>query len=325
MKEFSAKADSINPKKLIISVDVDSPAKLLNFHKIRDVAFDRDQLEAFYSASWDRALAFFDALNIKATFFVVGDELEHSDAIRGVVRRAHAAGHEIENHTYTHPFGLASLPEEKIREEIMLCNQIIEETTGVAPVGFRSPGYSVNSKVINVASDLGMRYDSSGFWSVLNPILRIFHRLLFKNGLSNPNFGFVSSKLKQYPYRPSRENWHVPQTGSRPFWELPFPRTNVLALPFYNNFNLWTLPAYTNFISKRIDKPYMMYLFHIIEFMDLTDGIPTELAVHPNVNMSVRDKLSRSKSIVSHLLKRYEWVAAREFVSSLPADGATDG
>jgi len=311
-------------QKLVISIDIDSPAKLLNFHRIREIAFDQDKLDAFYRTAWDRALEFFDDLNIKATFFVVGDELESSAVIRDVVLRAHRAGHEIENHTYSHPYGLASLPEQTIREEIMRCNQVIEKTTGIAPAGFRSPGYSVNSKVINVASDLGLKYDSSGFWSILNPVLKTFHRLIFKNGLSNPDFGLVTSKLRQYPYRPSADDWMVPDSVAHPFWELPFPRTDVLALPFYNNFNLWAFPAYSDYVSKRIDRPYMMYLFHIIEFMDLSDGLPAELAVHPNVKMSVRDKLAKSKAIVSNLLERHEWVRAREFVGSLSNDGGTD-
>lgn len=306
-----------NKRKLIISVDVDSPAKLLNFYKIRDVNFDRDKLDSFYEKSWSRALSFFDSFNIKATFFVVGDEIENSEVVKNVVLQAHRAGHEIENHTYSHPFGLASLPEDTIREEIGRCNQIIEKTTGVAPVGFRSPGYSVNSKVINIAADLGLQYDSSGFWSILNPTLRIFHRLLFKNGLSNPDFGFVSSKLRQSPYMPSAEDWLVPAAGTRHFWELPFPRTNALGLPFYNNFNLWAPPAFSTFFSKRIDRPYLMYLFHIIEFMDLSDGVPEELSVHPNVRMSVRNKREMSGRIVSSLLERYEVVRGRQFVGSL--------
>ena len=68
----------------------------------------------------------------------------------------------------------------------------------------------------------------------------------------------------------------------------------------------------------------MMYLFHSIEFMDLSDGLPEELAVHPNVKMPVRDKLGRSRAILSNLLKRYEWVRTREFVGSLSKDGGTN-
>jgi hypothetical protein len=88
-----------NERKLIISIDVDSPKKLLNFYKIQNVTFNQDDLELFYKIAFERALAFFDKLNIKATFFVVGDELENSEVIKNIILKAHQLGHEIENHT----------------------------------------------------------------------------------------------------------------------------------------------------------------------------------------------------------------------------------
>jgi hypothetical protein len=151
----------------------------------------------------------------------------------------------------------------------------------------------------------------------MNPILKIFSRVLFKYGLNNADFGFVSNKLKQYPYSPSANNWLIPDEESHQFIELPFPRTNVLGLPFYNNFNLWAPSLYSNYISKRINKSYIMYLFHLIEFMDLSDGIPKELAVHPNIKTPVKEKLQKSGKILSNLTESYEVTCTRDFVNSL--------
>ena len=309
--------NNTNERKLIISLDVDSPIKLLNFYKINNVDFNQDKLELFYLTAFNRAFEFFNKQNIKVTFFVVGDELENSETIKNIILQAHNYGHEIENHTYSHPFGLANLSEEKIKEEIVLCNQIIEKITGVAPIGFRSPGYSINSKVINIVAELGLKYDSSGFWSIMNPILKTFHKLLFKKGLNNADFGLVSNKLKQYPYTPSVNNWLVPDDKINKFLELPFPRTNMLGLPFYNNFNLWTPSFYSDYISKKINKPYIMYLFHIIEFVDLSDAIPKELIAHPNVKSSVKEKLQKSEKIMSNLSNKYELTSTREYVKAL--------
>ncbi|MDD5570128.1 MAG: polysaccharide deacetylase family protein [Bacteroidales bacterium] len=304
-------------KKLIISIDVDSPIKLMNFYRINNVVFDQNKLELFYETAFNRVLDFFNRLNIKATFFVVGDELQNSANIKNIILQAYKSGHEIENHTYSHPFGLATFSEEKIKEEIILCNQIIEKITGVTPVGFRSPGCSINSKVINIVADLGLKYDSSGFWSILIPLIKVFQSVLFKNGLNNADFGSVTNKLMQYPYIPSENNWLIPDTKSRQFLELPFPRTNVLGLPFYNCFNLWAPSIYTNYISKKTNKPYMMYLFHIIEFMDSSDGIPEELGVHPNIKTPVKDKIQKSERILSDLFECYELTRARDFVRLL--------
>jgi peptidoglycan/xylan/chitin deacetylase (PgdA/CDA1 family) len=306
-----------NDHKLVISIDIDSPIKLMEFYKINNVDFNQNKLESFYIIAWERALDFFDTHNIKATFFVVGDELENSEIIRNVVSKAYLAGHEIENHTYSHPFGLARLSDEKIKEEILLCNKIIEKTIGVAPIGFRSPGYNINSNVINIAEDLGIKYDSSGFWSIINPMIKTFNKILFKGGLSNANYGDVNHKLKQYPYVPSRNNWMIADEGSRHFVEFPFPRTNLFGLPFYNNFNLWTPFMYSKYASNKINRPYISYLFHIIEFMDITDGIPIELKRHPNVSTSVSEKLRKSGIIISSLMERYELISTRNFVDAL--------
>ena len=305
-----------NQQKLIIHVDVDSPVKLMNFYRINNVVFDQNNLEVFYKTAWDRALEFFNQRNIKVTFFVVGDELNSSDVIRNIILEAHKGGHEIENHTYSHPLGLANLPEEKMKEEIILCSQIIEKITGVPPIGFRSPGYSINTKIINLLEELNFKYDSSGFWSIMNPTLKISQNILFKNGVNNVGFGVVSRKFLQAPYIPSSSNWLVHSEKTRNFLELPLPRTNIFGFPFYNNFNLWAPSFYSNYISKHLRKDNIVYLFHIIEFMDMTDFIPKELAVHPNTKIPVKEKIHISGKLLSNLTERYEPICTRNFVSS---------
>ena len=301
-------------KKIVVHIDIDSPIKLLIFYKIKNIVFDQHQLEKFYETAWERMLDFFDKLNIKVTFFVVGDELFGSKIIQNIIRKAHLQGHEIENHTYSHPFGLAYLPEEKIIEEITLCNQIIEKITGVSPVGFRSPGYSMNTKVINSLEKLNFKYDTSGFWSIMNPILKLSQNILFKNGINNGDFGGVSRKLLQKPYFPHIDNWLIHSDKNRGLIELPLPRTNLTGLPFYNNFNLWAPSIYANYTTKNIRKEHIIYLCHIIEFMDITDFIPKELIVHPNIKTSASLKIQKTEKYLSNLMKRYEPVKTRDLV-----------
>jgi peptidoglycan/xylan/chitin deacetylase (PgdA/CDA1 family) len=302
--------------KVLFHVDVDSPIKLMDFYKINDVAFSQNNLEVFYKTAWERALEFFDQRNTKATFFVVGNELNNSEVIQNIILQAHNSGHEIENHTYSHPFGLASLSEEEIRNEIILCNLIIEKITKTRPIGFRSPGYSINTKVINTLENLNFKYDSSGFWSIMNPMLKISQNIFFKNGVNNGDFGGVSRKLFHSPYFPHSNNWLIHSEKARNLLELPLPRTNLFGLPFYNNFNLWAPSFYSYYISKNIRKDNIVYLFHIIEFMDLTDNIPKELAVHPNIKIPVKAKMKKSGKLLANLLEHYEATSTRCFVSS---------
>ncbi len=69
--------------------------------------------------------------NAKGTFFVVG---EHADKNPELILRMYEEGHEIANHTYTHPFKV-TVPE--LMEEIKQTNDTIYSITGFAPELFR--------------------------------------------------------------------------------------------------------------------------------------------------------------------------------------------
>ena len=73
----------------------------------------------------------------KAVFFVIGQKVRRfPELAREIVRR----GHELGNHTMTHPvgffWGAGSI---RTRREIVACSRAIEEVTGVKPRWFRAP------------------------------------------------------------------------------------------------------------------------------------------------------------------------------------------
>lgn len=289
-------------RKILFHIDVDSPLRLLEFYQANGVKYDQSDLEDFYDTAYKRIFAFLDKLAVKASFFVVGKEIEDSVKIQDIVRKAHSLGHEIENHTYSHPFGLAEMNEEDINSEISKCSEVIRSITGRRPVGFRAPGYSINDQVLNILKNKGFRYDSSCFWSVMIPALKYGKRILLKGNIKNDGFGYVDHRLPHDPYEII--------SG---LIELPIPRTKLTGLPFYNNFNLWAPEIYSSAVSKNIKRMALVYLFHAIEFVDMYDNIPEELSDHPNIKMPLEVKLARSEKIVRELLKRYVPVLSGEF------------
>ncbi len=291
-----------NKRKILFHIDVDSPLRLLEFYQVNGVKFDQTDLENFYETAFERIFDFLEKLNVKASFFVVGKEIEGTEKMQNVVGKAHSLGHEIENHTYSHPFGLSGMPAEEITEEIVRCSDIIEKITGRRPAGFRAPGYSINEKVLNILNDKGFKYDSSCFWSVMIPALKYGKRILLKGNIKNDGFGYVDHKLPHEPYE------IIP--GLK---ELPLPRLKCSGLPFYNNFNLWAPEFYSSIVSKTIKRNIMVYLFHAVEFVDMSDHIPKELSDHPNIKMPLTVKLARSEKTVKELLKRYEPAISGEF------------
>ncbi len=83
----------------------------------------------------DEVLAVLDKYGVKATFFMIGINITYWPQ---VAKRVHMAGHEIGNHTFTHPH-LKQLGEEALLSEIEDCNREIAGITQKPPLLFRPP------------------------------------------------------------------------------------------------------------------------------------------------------------------------------------------
>ncbi len=106
----------------------------------------------------ERVLAELKKRDLRATFFMIGSKVK---AAPDLAKRVLGEGHEICNHSYTHP-KLDSMPEDKIREEILRCQDAIMTATGHTPVWLRPPYGAFHGKA-HIAQDLGL---GIAFWSV---------------------------------------------------------------------------------------------------------------------------------------------------------------
>lgn len=89
--------------------------------------------------------------NAKATFFVIG---ESAEKLPELILRIGQEGHEIANHTYTHPYKITP---EKLEEELKKTNEIIHDITGTYPLYYRPVGGTYNDRIINTAVENGYR------------------------------------------------------------------------------------------------------------------------------------------------------------------------
>lgn len=107
----------------------------------------------------DRLLGYLQNYNAKATFFMIGPNAQRYS---GVARRVFENGHQIGNHTWSHP-SLTSLSDAQVQNEISSTNNVLQSITGVRPQALRPPYGATNSRVQADVAALGM---ASVLWSV---------------------------------------------------------------------------------------------------------------------------------------------------------------
>jgi len=98
-----------------------------------------------------------DAHQAKATFFFIGAKAGlNPELVQEVLRR----GHEIGNHTLTHPqYAFWAYGPKSVRREILWCQRVLTDlSAGVAPRWFRAPAGFKNPFVHSVLEREGIRY-----------------------------------------------------------------------------------------------------------------------------------------------------------------------
>ena len=119
---------------------------------IYSTARDDGVIAISFDASWggDKTLKLLDILdeyNIKTTFFLVDLWVKkYPDLVKEIAAR----GHEIGNHSTTHPH-MSQLNEEKIRQELAVQSDHVEALTGKRPTLFRPPYGDYNDRLIRTA------------------------------------------------------------------------------------------------------------------------------------------------------------------------------
>ncbi len=78
---------------------------------------------------------------VSGTFFLIGEEAAENV---GVMRRIYREGHEIGNHTYTHP-DISGISTRQLELELALTERLFASKLGVNPVYFRPP-YSIDQE-----------------------------------------------------------------------------------------------------------------------------------------------------------------------------------
>jgi peptidoglycan-N-acetylglucosamine deacetylase len=98
-----------------------------------------------------QVLEIFSKAEGKATFFMIGEQMINNPE---VVKQVAALGHEIGNHTFTHP-RLSLLSAAECLEEIEQTERLIEELAGRKPVVFRPPYLDYHQDTVSLLQPKG--------------------------------------------------------------------------------------------------------------------------------------------------------------------------
>ncbi|EPY2273674.1 polysaccharide deacetylase family sporulation protein PdaB [Clostridium sporogenes] len=107
----------------------------------------------------EKILDILDENDVKATFFLVGDWIEQNPE---KVKEIHSKGHEIGNHSHSHP-NMSIVSKEKIIKDININDANIRKITGEGTKLFRFPGGYYNDEAVDIVNKMGL---SSIQWDV---------------------------------------------------------------------------------------------------------------------------------------------------------------
>lgn len=226
----------------------------------------------------DRILALLDDHGTRATFFTLGWIAERHPAL---VRRIVAGGHELASHGHGHE-RTGALGPEAFGRDVRRARQVLEQTGGVAVLGYRAPSFSIGAGSLwafDVLAGAGYTYSSS-----LYPIRHDHY------GMPDaPRFAHrVSAGLLEIPVTTARvARRNLPCGGGGYFRLLPYAASR------------WLIGR-----VNRDEGQAAVFYFHPWE---IDPGQPRIAGIDPKTRLRHYLNLSRMEDRLRALLRDFRW------------------
>ena len=261
-----------------------------------------------------------DELNIKITFFIVGQDaaIENNKKIlNSIVER----GHEIGNHSFHHESWLKTYSKEKIEEEILRAEEAIMEATGMRTQCFRGPGFSWSNDLLETLQKRNYTFDASILPTYISPLMRMYYfwnSKLSKEERESRKELFGSYKEGFYPLKPfiwklknDSRLLEIPVT-TMPFFKLPFHLSYLLYISGYSQLAMKAYLNFSLFMCKQT-KTSPSILLHPLDLIS-GDKIP-QLAFFPGMNIPTDKKVKVFKYALKRIQKDFNILPMLEFAS----------
>ncbi|HQU81677.1 MAG TPA: polysaccharide deacetylase family protein [Pyrinomonadaceae bacterium] len=296
-----------------LSLDLDNKWSYMKTHG--DAGWE--SFPTYLDAVVPRSLKFLKERNLKITYFIVGQDADlekNFDAIRQISD----ANHEIGNHSFRHEPWLHLYSKDELREEFEKTENALEKATGQIPKGFRGPGYSLSSTVLEVLAERNYEYDCSTLPTYIAPLARAYY--FFKSPEMSDEerekrkklFGKFSDGFQ--PLKPYK--WQI---GEKTLTEIPVTTLPLFKTPIHASYVIY-LSTFSRLAAKtywktavemcRMSGTQLSLLLHPLDFLSGEDA--PELKFFPAMNLAIEKKLEFLSEILETFTDKFEVVNMHE-------------
>jgi hypothetical protein len=277
---------------------------------------------SFYLDAIPRFLDLLDRHGARATFFMIGhdgDRPEHRRLVREIATR----GHEIGNHSFTHPYNFRRLSRAEKETEITRAEATIGDIVGARPVGFRTPSCDVDGETLELLQERGYLYDSSVFPSPFMWAFMAYGKLFVRR--ADYQLGHLASVFAPpRPYVPRLDSLHRVRrpdgTGGGRILEIPVSVVPVVRLPFYSTLLRRLGPRIFSLLLRVYGhrQPVLHMLFHLIDLADFGGtSLGRALARTPGLALPLAARERFTAHAIGALTSMGDAVTLRELAGSV--------
>jgi hypothetical protein len=261
-----------------------------------------------------------DELNIKITFFIVGQDAaiqKNHPVLKSITDR----GHEIGNHSFHHESWLKTYSKEKIEEEIKRAEETILEATGIRTKCFRGPGFSWSNDLLETLQKRNYVFDASILPTYISPLMRMYYfwnSKLSKEERESRKELFGSYKEGFYPLKAFR--WKLKNRET--LLEIPVTTMPVFKIPFHlsyllyiSGYSMGLMKAYLGFtiFMCKLTKTSPSVLLHPLDLIS-GDKVP-QLNFFPGMDIPTEKKVKVFNYALKRLQKDFEILPMLEYVN----------
>lgn len=289
---------------IAVSIDLDHESDYAKVYGIHNFS---PATEYLYEQSLPRVLKLLDEFRAKATFFVVGRDVANKTRLR-VLKTILQYGHEIANHTFSHYHNFHNLGSKMKLEEIEKAHEAVWHHFRYKMVGFRAPGYNIDSETLHILKKLGYWYDSSVHPTIAHPILRLALYWKTRERASLASMGPLSVITAPIvPYRCDLSSVTQIEPSSS-FVEIPVTVVPFVRLPIFGTTHLALGARYFQTIAPFLQKLSVInFEVHGIDLIDKPSKNFSWFLRHPGMQRVAEERMHIYRSILSWFSRNHQF------------------